>query len=92
MKIAKKTNLPIIFHHTRKVGRGRYEVFHYKLIENPAEFTSEEIMMAYVNKLEEVINAEPEYWLWSHRRWKHKRPANIELHEILMNHQDKKVI
>ena len=89
MKIAKKTNLPIIFHHTRKVGRGRYEVFHYKLIENPAEFTSEEIMMTYVNKLEEIIKTEPEYWLWSHRRWKHKRPANIELHERSMNHPDK---
>lgn len=80
MKIAIKTNLPVIFHHTRKVGRGRYEVFHYKLVENPAEVKPEEILMAYVNKLEEIIQAEPEYWLWSHRRWKHKRPANIELH------------
>ena len=31
-KIAIKTNQPVIMHHTRKVGRGRYEVFHYKLI------------------------------------------------------------
>jgi KDO2-lipid IV(A) lauroyltransferase len=68
-------------HHTRKLGRGRYEVFHYKLVENPAEYTPEEIMMTYVKKLEEIIQAEPEYWLWSHRRWKHKRPANVELRE-----------
>jgi KDO2-lipid IV(A) lauroyltransferase len=80
-KIAIKTNQPVIMHHTRKLGRGRYEVFHYKLVENPAEFTPEEIMMTYVKKLEEIIQAEPEYWLWSHRRWKHKRPANVELRE-----------
>lgn len=80
-KIAIKTNQPVIMHHTRKLGRGRYEVFHYKLVENPSEFTPEEIMMAYVKKLEEIIQAEPEYWLWSHRRWKHKRPVNTKLYD-----------
>ena len=81
MKIAIKTNQPVVLHHTRKTGRGRYEVFHYKLIENPSEVEPEEIMMAYVRRLEEIIKAEPEYWLWSHRRWKHKRPANIDLYK-----------
>jgi len=78
-KIAIKTNQPVIMHHTRKISRGRYEVMHYKLIENPSEYTPEEIMMIYVKKLEEIIQAEPEYWLWSHRRWKHKMPSNVEL-------------
>jgi Kdo2-lipid IVA lauroyltransferase/acyltransferase len=81
MKIAMKTNQPVVFHHTQKTGRGKYEVFHYRLIENPADLKPEEILMAYVTKLEEIINAEPEYWLWSHRRWKHKRPSNIEMYE-----------
>ena len=85
MKIAIKTNQPVVLHHTRKVGRGRYEVFHYKLIENPAEVEPEEILMAYVRRLEEIIKAEPEYWLWSHRRWKHKRPANVELYREKAN-------
>ena len=81
MKIAIKTNQPLVLHHTRKVGRGRYEVFHYKLIENPSQVKPEEILMEYVQQLEEIIRAEPEYWLWSHRRWKHKRPANVKLYE-----------
>lgn len=81
MKIAKKTNQPVIMHHTRKTGRGRYEVFHYKLIEDPSKVEPEEILMAYVSKLEKIIQDEPEYWLWSHRRWKHKRPVNIKLYE-----------
>jgi KDO2-lipid IV(A) lauroyltransferase len=86
MKIAIKTNQPVILHHTRKVGRSRYEVFHYKLIENPAEVKPEEIMIAYISKLEEIIKAEPEYWLWSHRRWKHKRPAHIEMYPRKTEH------
>ncbi len=81
MKIAAKTNQPVIVQHTKKVGRGRYEVYHYKLIENPAEVEPGEILSAYVNKLEEIIKAEPEYWLWSHRRWKHKRPEGVPLHK-----------
>ena len=81
MKIAIKTNQPVILHHTRKVGRSRYEVFHYKLVENPKEVKPEEIMMAYIRKIEEIIKAEPEYYLWSHRRWKHKRPADIEMYK-----------
>ena len=81
MKISAKTNQPVILQHTRKTGRSRYEVFFYKLVENPSEVEPEEIMLSYIQKIEEIIQAEPEYWLWSHRRWKHKRPAHIELHE-----------
>lgn len=79
MKIAVKTNQPVVFLHIRKTGRGHYEFCISKLVENPAEVESEEILLKYVRKIEEIIKAEPEYWLWSHRRWKHKRPANIPL-------------
>lgn len=81
MKIATKTNQPVLLHHTRKVGRSKYEVFFYKLTENPLEMKHEEIMLAYIKRIEEIIQAEPEYWLWSHRRWKHTRPANAELYK-----------
>jgi KDO2-lipid IV(A) lauroyltransferase len=79
MKIAVKTNQPVMFFHIRKVGRSRYEAFVYKLVENPSEVEPEQIMLDYVRKMEEIIRAEPEYWLWTHRRWKHKRPAHIPL-------------
>jgi len=81
MKISVKTNQPVLLQHTRKTGRGRYEVFYHLLIEDPSVVKPEEILMVYIQKIEEVIQAEPEYWLWSHRRWKHTRPANVELHK-----------
>jgi len=81
MKISVKTNQPVFLQHTRKTGRARYEVFYHLLIVDPSAVKPEEILLTYVRKIEEIIQAEPEYWLWSHRRWKHKRPANIELYE-----------
>lgn len=80
MKISVKNNQPVLFQHTRRTGRARYEVFYYKLVDNPTEVQPEEILMKYIDMMEDIIKAEPEYWLWSHRRWKHKRPANIEMH------------
>lgn len=84
MKISVKTNQPVILQHTRKTGRARYEVFYQLLIEDPSVVKPEEILMSYIQKIEEVIQAEPEYWLWSHRRWKHTRPANVELYKRSM--------
>lgn len=81
MKISVKTNQPVFLQHTRKTGRSRYEVFYHLLIEDPSKVKPEDILLTYIDKIEKIIQAEPEYWLWSHRRWKHTRPADIELHE-----------
>jgi KDO2-lipid IV(A) lauroyltransferase len=78
-KIAASTNQPVFFQHTKKTGRGKYEIEYSVLFENPKEVEQKEILLAYVRKAEEIIRNEPEYYLWSHRRWKHKRPEGIEL-------------
>lgn len=78
-KIAIRTNQPVFFHYTRKTGRGRYEVTFSPLVENPRDVEPNEILLRYVRKMEEVIREDPEYYLWSHRRWKHARPEEIPL-------------
>ncbi len=78
-KIAAKTNQPVFFQHMTKISRGRYIARFIPLIENPASMDQKEILLTYVRKMEEVIREEPEYYLWSHRRWKHKRPEGIPL-------------
>jgi len=80
-KIAKKTNQPVIFHRTKKIKRGYYEVEFITLFENPAEVSEKDILLGYIEKMEEIIREEPEFYLWSHRRWKHKRPEGIPLTE-----------
>jgi KDO2-lipid IV(A) lauroyltransferase len=46
------------------------------LTENPDATTDGEISEMHTRRLEKDIIANPETWLWSHRRWKHKRPPN----------------
>jgi KDO2-lipid IV(A) lauroyltransferase len=78
-KIAEKTNLPVFFQHVKKVARGKYEVELSLLAEEPKKMKPNEILSAYVEKMEEIIRQEPAYYLWSHRRWKHSRPNNTKL-------------
>ncbi len=74
-KYAVQYNRHIIFCHLRKVKRGYYEA-HYKLVcEKPAETDPGFITQMLHDELEPDILTAPEYWLWSHKRWKHKRPA-----------------
>lgn len=78
-KIAMKTNQPVFFMHLKKVKRGHYEANFIELFSEPKNTAPNEIMLRYVQKMEEIIHETPEYYLWSHRRWKHKRPEGIEL-------------
>ena len=74
--IAKKLNLPIIYASMKKVKRGYYEMFSETLVENPAQTTDGEISELHTRRLERDINEQPQDWLWSHRRWKYKRPVD----------------
>jgi len=72
-KIARTLDLGVIFIDLYREKRGHY-VGELSLITNSAKETKEnEITEAYISKLEEAIRKRPYNWLWSHRRWKHKR-------------------
>jgi Kdo2-lipid IVA lauroyltransferase/acyltransferase len=77
---ARANNTAVIFTHLTKQKRGYYTV-HFKLITvDPAALPEGELTRRYIVFLEEVIRANPEMWLWSHRRWKHEwKPEYGEL-------------
>jgi Kdo2-lipid IVA lauroyltransferase/acyltransferase len=75
-KIAKKMNYPVVYVSVKRIRRGRYEIFAETLFENPAETVPGEISEAHTRRLERDIIEQPETWLWSHRRWKHKKPVS----------------
>ena len=77
--IAKKFNTPVIFQTIRKTSRGHYCSSFELLIENPETLSETEIIKTYIKKMEKEIEANPEYYLWSHKRWKHNRGANTPL-------------
>ena len=71
---AKKYNLPVIYGHIERVKRGYYEVALSNVEMNPKEKRAGEITQAYMKILENIILEKPENWLWSHKRWKKKKP------------------
>lgn len=69
-KIALKTNYPIIYFNISKVKRGYYECTYKLLVDLPETKEKYEITNIHTQELENIIRNKPEYWLWSHRRWK----------------------
>ena len=67
---ARKYNMPVFFYDVAKVRRGRYNVRFQLLTEHPNELPEGDITRRYAQHLEQVIREAPQYWLWSHRRWK----------------------
>jgi len=72
-KIARKLNYPVIFMSISKVKRGYYLISSEMLCENPAATSEGEISEMHTRKLEKEIRKNPQFWLWSHKRWKHIR-------------------
>jgi len=73
--IAKKLDMPVVYTYIRRVKRGFYEMEGEILTENPKATADGEISEMHTRRLEKDIIANPPFWLWTHRRWKHKRPA-----------------
>lgn len=72
-KIAQKLNYPVVYVTINRVKRGYYEVNAEILVTEPKNTKEGEISELHTRQLEKDIKAQPEIWLWSHRRWKHKR-------------------
>ena len=69
-KIALKLNNPVVYFSINRIKRGYYECFVKSLIQNPENTIEHEVTQAHIKELEKNIRIHPEFWLWSHRRWK----------------------
>jgi len=78
-KFAKEFGRPVVYGSIRKVKRGVYEVTYTLVCSDPEEKPYGWITQELFTLLERDIRAQPEHWLWTHKRWKHKRPKNSDL-------------
>ena len=66
-------NYPVVFCDMKQIDSGMYTITLETLTENPEETNDGEITKIYFDRLESQIKKNPSQWLWSHRRWKHKK-------------------
>ncbi|MEZ4894372.1 MAG: lysophospholipid acyltransferase family protein [Saprospiraceae bacterium] len=71
--LARTFGFPVFSYRILRVKRGFYEIEYEPLWLEPETATELDITRAYTKRLEEEIRANPETWLWSHKRWKMKR-------------------
>ncbi|AMR29667.1 lauroyl acyltransferase [Hymenobacter psoromatis] len=81
-RLTPQFNAVVLFASTRRVKRGYYTITFMEL--PGSEVTTDlsldaahyPIIASFVQMLAADIQAAPEQYLWTHRRWKHKRPVN----------------
>ena len=57
----------------KKTGNNNYSITFEIISEDSNNIKEGEITKTYFNLLEKQIKNEPSQWLWSHRRWKHRK-------------------
>tara|TARA_B100000674_G_scaffold28889_1_gene20332 strand:+ start:5151 stop:5993 length:843 start_codon:yes stop_codon:yes gene_type:complete len=72
-KIAKKFNFPVLFCDIQKVKNGFYNIKFEVIEENPRDCKEGDITKRFFKRLEYQIKQDPNNYLWSHNRWKHKK-------------------
>lgn len=82
-KWAHEFNLPVVYGHIYKVGRGRYRTEYELITDDPKSLPPGEILRRCIRTLEVDIRNHPDEWLWSHKRWKHERPSEIQLNKTV---------
>ncbi len=92
-RIARRRNQVVAYLDVRFVKRGYYECEIRLITEDPKSLPENEITDIYFRELEKTIRRQPEFWLWSHDRWKRTRQEfNERFVEINGKNYEKKLL
>lgn len=72
-KIAKKANFAVYYLDVQRLKRGYYKAEFKLITDNPKEWNDFDITEKYFRELEKTIQRQPEFYLWTHNRWKRTR-------------------
>ena len=72
-RIARKLNIPVIYLDVWQLRRGYYDATLHIISENPKDTPEFWITEKYARMMERSILRDPAYYLWTHKRWKHKK-------------------
>jgi len=74
--LAKKFDMNVIFLKVRKIKRGYYTATFETLTDNPQLVPDYGISDEFLKRVENQIREAPEFYLWTHKRWKSKKPKD----------------
>ncbi len=77
-QMANEYNFAVVFFKMIKVKRGHYKMCLTLVTEEPISLNWGEITEIHTHLLEKEIIKNPEFWIWSHKRWKRDVPADLE--------------
>lgn len=78
--LAKRLDMSVVFFRVERLQRGYYQTTFELLALDPNDYPNYEISDIFTKKVEKQIREAPEFYLWTHRRWKHrdKVPAEFQ--------------
>ncbi len=71
-KYAKTYDCALVYGEMTKQERGRYQLEVKVLSDDVSDLLKGEATQLHVKAIEQSIEQDPAYWLWTHRRWKHE--------------------
>ncbi|MGA9639224.1 lysophospholipid acyltransferase family protein [Flavobacterium sp.] len=71
--IARKYDLSVVFVKVKKVKRGYYQATFIPITDDPKTTTEFQITHDFIHEVEKQIHEAPEYYFWTHNRWKHRK-------------------
>ena len=77
-QLAHQYNKAVVFFIINKRRRGRYKIDFELICDDASTMNWGEITEKHTHLLEQKIKAKPEFWIWSHNRWKRDIPENLE--------------
>lgn len=82
--MANRYDCIVVFVNVLCYKRGYYNVELEVLVEDSKQLNYQDITRLHLQKLEAQIQQNPARWLWSHKRWKHQKPANWNQTSLLL--------
>ena len=81
-RIIRKMNNAVFYAEMERPRRGYYTVTFHLLTDDPKSMSDNELTTRFFALLEQTIRRQPEYYLWTHNRWKRTHEEFNRLYKI----------
>ncbi|UMB54954.1 lysophospholipid acyltransferase family protein [Lutibacter sp. A64] len=76
--LAKRYDLNVVYMDVQRIKRGYYQTTFSLITDNATKFEDYQITDIFLEKVEKQIRINPEFYFWTHKRFKHKDKAPKE--------------